>query len=106
MSVTAILGGLLLASTTSPVILADAGGLQWIGYEQADDLVHLTLFNSGKGVLSGKLVVELVIDGRKTLQFVPFRIWGGQKASVSWVSPQPAGKAIRVGVIVDDGAPI
>jgi hypothetical protein len=70
------------------------------------ELVGVTLVNPNSKALTGILVVEVVIDGARTLAAVPFKVWGGQKVFVSWVSPAPIDEITRVGIIVDDGAPI
>ena len=69
-------------------------------------LVELTLINPGQDQVTGKVVVEVTVDGKRTIAQVPFTVWGGQKVFVEWAAPAPVQQIGRVGIIVDDGAPI
>jgi hypothetical protein len=57
-------------------------------------------------MVTGKIVVEVTVDGKRTFAQVPFTVWGGQKVFVEWAAPAPVQQIGRVGIIVDDGAPI
>ena len=107
-SVTALAGGLLLLSGIQPAFLASEGSsTPYIAsYKQIGDVVGVTLVNPGTKAQTGRLVLALLVDGEKTLAVVPFTVMGGRKAFVSWVSPASIEGVIRVGIIVDDGAPI
>ena len=71
------------------------------------DEIHKSLLDRfGADVITGKVVIQVLVDGGSNLVFVPFTTWGGQKISVVWASPMPLGPTPRVGIIVDDGAPI
>lgn len=107
--VAALAGGLLLLSGVNPVHSAKQEGpstLYIASYKQVGELVEVTLVNPNSTALTGTLVVEVMIDGARSLAVVPFTSWGGQKVFVSWVSPDPIDEVLRVGIIVDDGAPI
>jgi hypothetical protein len=76
------------------------------GYKVIGNLVELTLINPGQELVTGKVVVEVTVDGMRTLAEVPFTVWGGQKVCVKFAAPAPVQQIGRVGIIVDDGAPI
>ena len=107
-SVTALAGGLLLLSGAQPAFPATEGSsTPYIAsYKQSGDLVRVALVNPGSRAQSGTLVLQLVVNGEKTLAVVPFTVMGARKAFVSWVSPSSIDGVIGVGIIVDDGAPI
>jgi hypothetical protein len=75
-------------------------------YRVVGNMVELSLFNPGQDLVTGKVIVEAASDGKRTTQEVPFSAWGGQKVFVKVASPAPAKQIGRVGIIVDDGAPI
>ena len=104
----AVAGGLLLVSGMLP--LTFGGGktspLEVVGHEQIGNLVEVTLLNPGTETITGKVVILVATDGGSTQALVPFTVWGGQKISVVWISPNPVDEVIRSGIIVDDGAPI
>jgi len=105
---TAVAGGLLLVSGLHPLTYGgEASAPIWIaGYKVIGALVELTLINPGQELVTGKIVVEVTLDGKRTLAQVPFTVWGGQKVFVKWSAPAPVDQIGRVGIIVDDGAPI
>ena len=105
---TAVAGGLLLVSGLHPLTYGgEASAPIWIaGYKVIGALVELTLINPGQELVTGKIVVEVTLDGKRTLAQVPFTVWGGQKVFVKWAAPAPVDQIDRVGIIVDDGAPI
>ena len=107
-SVTALAGGLLLLSGAQTALTAAEGSSTpyVASYKQIGDLVRVALVNPDSKAQTGSLVLELVVDGEKTLAVVPFTIMGARRAFVSWVSPAPVDGVIGVGIIVDDGAPI
>jgi hypothetical protein len=79
----------------------------WLaGTEVIGNVVEVTLLNPGKGLVTGKVVIEAAVDGKRATTQVPFTVWGGQKVYVNWVAPAPVQQIDRVGIIVDDGAPI
>jgi len=107
-SVTALAGGLLLLSGAQPALLASEGSSTpyVASYKQIGDMVRVALVNPAAKAQNGSLVLELVVDGKKTLAVVPFTVMGARKAFVSWVAPASIEGVIGVGIIVDDGAPI
>ena len=104
-SVTAVAGGLLLASVATPLVAAGGSALH-VTCIQVGQIVEVTLLNSGQRELVGQVVLEVEINGQRSLALVPFQVYGGQKISVQWVSRAPLDGVPRVGIIVDDGAPI
>lgn len=102
-----VAGGLLLVSGTLPLTFGGAATspLAVIGPTQTGNSVEVTLLNPGPQTVTGKVVIELGTNGKSTLAVVPFTVWGGQKVSVVFTPPTPLGEIIRVGIIVDDGAP-
>jgi len=105
---TAVAGGLLLISGLHPLTYGgEASASIWMaGYKIIGTLVELTLINPGQGLVTGKVIVELTFDGKRSVAQLPFTVWGGQKVFVKWVAPAPVEQIGRVGIIVDDGAPI
>jgi len=103
-SVTAVAGGLLLVSV-APIVAAD-GSVLHVTCKQVGQIVEVTLLNSGQHELVGQVVLELELDGQRSLALIPFKVWGGQKIAVQWVSGAPLRGLPKVGIIVDDGAPI
>jgi hypothetical protein len=105
---TALAGGLLLVSGIHPLTYGrEASAPIWMaGYKIIGTLVELTLINPGQGLVTGNVVIEVTVDGKRTVAHVPFTVWGGQKVFVKWASPAPVEQIDRVGIIVDDGAPI
>ena len=104
--ITAVAGGLLLFSGTSFAIADDGSDVQVQAVRASGSQSEVTVENTGYGLRTGQLIVELILDGRRSLLLAPFAVWGGQKAFVTIVPPIPGGSVIRVGIIVDDGAPI
>jgi hypothetical protein len=103
---TAVAGGLLIASGTSPITFGDDGPPLLLSSGKVGDLLQFTVTNPGNQVRSGSLVVEMVLDGRRTQEVIPVTVWGGQKIFVSLEVPSTAASLIQAGIIVDDGAPI
>ena len=56
-------------------------------------MVRVALVNLGAKARTGTLVLEMVVDGEKTLAVVPFSVMGARKAFVTWASPAPVQKA-------------
>jgi hypothetical protein len=103
-SVTAVAGGLLLASA-APLVAADGSALH-VACKQVGQIVEVTLLNSGQRELVGQVVLQVEIDGQRSMALIPFKVWGGQKITVQWDSGAPVRGVPTVGIIVDDGAPI
>jgi hypothetical protein len=106
--ITAVAGGLLLVSGLHPLTYGgDASLPLWLaGVKAVGNVVEVTLLNPGKGLVTGKVVIAATADGERTMAEVPFTAWGGQKVYVKWAAPAPVEQIDRVGIIVDDGAPI
>ncbi len=106
--VTAVAGGLLLVSGLHPLTYGgEASPPLWlVGTKAIGNVVEVSLLNPGKELITGKVVITATVDGERTMAEVPFTAWGGQKVYVNWVAPAPVGQIDRVGIIVDDGAPI
>ena len=106
--VTAVAGGLLLVSGLHPLTYGrEASAPIWMaGCKIIGTLVELALMNPGEDLATGTVVVEVTINGKRTIAQVPFTVWGGQKVFVKWAAPAPVDQIDRVGIIVDDGAPI
>lgn len=103
---TALAGGLLLMPGPGPFASGDSGaGLQIVGFGQLGNQVEVRLFQAGDGVIRGRLILQVLIDGEVALVTLPFTVYGGQRVSIRWVSPAPVGQIHRVGIIVDDGTP-
>jgi hypothetical protein len=105
---TAVAGGLLLVSGLHPLTYGgEASAPIWVaGYKMIGTLVELTLMNPGQDLVTGKVVVEVTVDGKRIIAHLPFTVWGGQKVFVKFAAPAPVEQIGRVGIIVDDGAPI
>ena len=103
-----VAGGLLLVSGMHPLTFGGdtSSPLQILGRKVVGNLVEVTLLNPGTDVITGKVVIQVVTEGGPNLVLIPFTAWGGQKVSVVWAFPTPPGPDPRVGIIVDDGAPI
>jgi len=107
--VTALASGLLLVSGAQPWVLAGErpSSLQVSSVKLAGELLEVTLLNSAKDQVTGKIVLRVRLrNGESTLVVVPFAVSGGQKVFVTWASPNPVEQIHQVGIIVDDGAPI
>jgi hypothetical protein len=107
--VTALASGLLLVSGAQPWVLAGErpSSLQVSSVKLAGELLEVTLLNSAKDQVTGKIVLQVRLrNGESTLVVVPFAVSGGQKVFVNWASPNPVEQVHQVGIIVDDGAPI
>jgi len=107
--VTALASGLLLVSGVQPWALAGdrPSSLQVSSVKLAGELLEVTLLNSAKGQMTGKVILEVRMrNGERTLVILPFVVSGGQKVFVTWASPNPVDNVHQVGIIVDDGAPI
>ena len=103
--ITAFAGSLLLLSGSTPFALEGKASLQVMGVDVQGLTPGLTLFNPSRVLLTGTLVIELELGGQRSLMYQRFAVPGGNKVFVSWIAPTPKSKVIRVGVIVDDGAP-
>jgi hypothetical protein len=107
--VTALASGLLLVSGVQPWVFAGErpSSLQVSSVKLAGELLEVTLLNSAKGQMTGKVILEVRMrNGERTLVMLPFVVSGGQKVFVTWASPNPVDNVHQVGIIVDDGAPI
>jgi hypothetical protein len=102
----AVAGGLLLASGTTPIICGDDGSVSLVGFELVGDLAKITLFNPGFEPVTGDVVIEVMIEGRMSLERESFSISERQKVCVQVDFRSPKAKVIQVGIILDDGAPI
>jgi hypothetical protein len=104
--VVAVAGGLLILSGTNPLLGDDTRtGVQIMASKLVKGIGEVTLFNPSKSPQSGMVVVEVKQHGKRTLVLAPFTVWGGNKAFVRWAVTDPLSEIIRVGIIVDDGAP-
>jgi hypothetical protein len=104
--IVAVAGGLLILSGTSPLLGDDTRtGVQVIASKLVKGIGEVTLFNPSKSPQSGMVVVEVQQHGKRNLVLAPFTVWGGNKAFVRWALTDPLAEIIRVGIIVDDGAP-
>ena len=70
----AVAGGLLFASGTCPITFGDEGPPLLLSSGKVGDLLQFTVTNPGNKVRSGSLVVEMVVDGRRTHEVVPVTV--------------------------------
>ncbi len=103
--ITAVAGSLMIVSGTTPLTLAGNPAVQVLGIDTAFRTAGVTLLNASRVLQTGTLVVEIEIGGRHALMQQRFKVSGGNKVFVSLTPFGHRGKIIRVGVIVDDGAP-
>jgi len=101
-----VAGGLLVASGTTPIIGGDDKSVSLVGFTLVGDLAKITLFNPGYEPVAGSVVIEAVVEGRRSLESVTFSISEKQKVFVQVDFPSSQAKIIQVGIILDDGAPI
>ena len=106
--VAALAGGLILLSGVNPALAAKdgSGTLQIASVKQVGDAIEVTLVNTGAETLRATLVLEVVVDGERTLATIPVAAWGGQKVFVNWGTSGAVDQIGGLGIIVDDGAPI
>ncbi|MDH3626152.1 MAG: hypothetical protein OEV00_04860 [Acidobacteriota bacterium] len=100
----ACIGGLLLLGGAMTDTLAAKPRLTDLVLE--DGLLIASVSHLGSGVVSGRLVVEFEVDGKRSHIEVPYRGVAGQKIFVQAMVPSSVDRIIQVGIIVDDGAPI
>ena len=98
--VTALASGLLLVSGAQPWALAGErpSSLQVTSVKLAGELLEVTLINSAKGQVTGKIVLQVRLrNGERTLVEVPFAVSGGQRSSSPGPPPTRWSRSTRLG---------
>jgi hypothetical protein len=99
---TAAAGGLLLVSS----VPADGPGtasidsVRWI-----DDWVEVLMSFPDGSPVSGRVLLHVTIEGRRSVVTLPFTTSEAQKVCVRWQAPARLDAAPKAGVIIDDGPP-